>query len=60
MSRRGLRERLLYFALVPAIVVAVLVLGGFALRTTLRIEPVQPGEDTIATVSCGRIASLKP
>ncbi|AKT37319.1 sensor histidine kinase [Chondromyces crocatus] len=32
------RERLLYFALVPAIVLAVLVLGGIALRTTLQIE----------------------
>jgi len=38
MARRGLRERLLYFALVPAIVLAVLVLGGVALRTTLQIE----------------------
>jgi two-component system, OmpR family, phosphate regulon sensor histidine kinase PhoR len=38
MQRRGLRERLLYFALVPSIVVAVLLLGGIALRTTLQIE----------------------
>jgi two-component system phosphate regulon sensor histidine kinase PhoR len=38
MARRGLRERLLYFALVPAIVIAVLVLGAVALRTTLQIE----------------------
>jgi two-component system, OmpR family, phosphate regulon sensor histidine kinase PhoR len=38
MEARGLRERLLYYALVPAIVVAVLVLGGIALRTTLQIE----------------------
>ena len=38
MKRRNLRERLLYFALVPAIVIAVLVLGGVALRTTLQIE----------------------
>lgn len=38
MARRGLRERLLYFALVPAIVLAVLLLGGIALRTTLQIE----------------------
>ncbi|MDI3286487.1 HAMP domain-containing sensor histidine kinase [Polyangium sp. 15x6] len=38
MQRRGLRERLLYFAIVPAIVFAVLVLGGIALRTTLQIE----------------------
>ena len=38
MARRGLRERLLYFVLVPAIVLAVLVLGGVALRTTVQIE----------------------
>jgi two-component system, OmpR family, phosphate regulon sensor histidine kinase PhoR len=38
MARTGLRERLFYFALVPAVVVAVLVLGGIALRTTLQIE----------------------
>lgn len=34
----GLRERLLFYALVPAIVAAVLLLGGTALRTTLQIE----------------------
>lgn len=33
-----MRERLLYFGLVPAIVVAVLLLGAAALRTTLQIE----------------------
>src|SRR5580700_11056564 len=38
MARRDLRERLLYFTLVPALVLAVLVLGGIALRTTLQIE----------------------
>jgi two-component system phosphate regulon sensor histidine kinase PhoR len=38
MAERGLREKLFYFALVPAIVVAVLVLGGIGLRTTLQIE----------------------
>src|SRR4051812_7548452 len=38
MARRALRERLFYFALVPVIVLAVLVLGGVALRTTLQIE----------------------
>ena len=38
MARRALREKLFYFALVPAIVLAVLVLGGVALRTTLQIE----------------------
>jgi two-component system, OmpR family, phosphate regulon sensor histidine kinase PhoR len=33
-----LRERLLYFVLVPAIALAVLLLGAAALRTTLQIE----------------------
>lgn len=40
-SRSGtgkIRERLLYFVLVPAIGVAVLLLGAAALRTTLQIE----------------------
>jgi two-component system phosphate regulon sensor histidine kinase PhoR len=38
MVSEGTGRRLLYFALVPAIVLAVLVLGGIALRTTLQIE----------------------
>jgi two-component system phosphate regulon sensor histidine kinase PhoR len=38
VARRTLGERLLHFALVPAIVLAVLLLGAFALRTTLQIE----------------------
>lgn len=38
MARRTLGERLLHFVLVPAIVVAVLLLGATALRTTLQIE----------------------
>jgi len=38
MARRRLRERLLYFAIVPSIVLSVLVLGYIALRTTLQIE----------------------
>ena len=38
MARRGLRENLFYVALVPAIVVAILILGGYALRTTVQIE----------------------
>ena len=38
MPRRGLRERLLYFAIVPSIVLSVFVLGYIALRTTLQIE----------------------
>ncbi len=33
-----MRERQLYFVLVPAIVIAILLLGAVALRTTLRIE----------------------
>jgi two-component system phosphate regulon sensor histidine kinase PhoR len=36
--KRELRERLLYFALVPATVLAVMLLGAAALRTTLQIE----------------------
>ncbi len=38
MISEGTGRRLFYFALVPAIVFAVLVLGGIALRTTLQIE----------------------
>ncbi len=38
MARHRLRERLLYFAIVPSIVLSVLVLGYIALRTTLQIE----------------------
>ena len=38
MPRRALREKLFYFALVPAIVVAVVILGVISLRTTLQIE----------------------
>jgi len=38
VPQRGLRERLLYFAIVPSIVLSVLLLGGIALRTTLQIE----------------------
>src|SRR3954468_11091316 len=38
MPRRALTGQLFYFALVPAIVLAVLVLGGVALRTTVQIE----------------------
>src|SRR3954468_9525089 len=38
MPRRALTGQLFYFALVPAIVLAVLVLGAVALRTTLQIE----------------------
>jgi two-component system phosphate regulon sensor histidine kinase PhoR len=38
MPERALREKLFYFALVPTIVLAVLVLGVLSLRTTLQIE----------------------
>ena len=38
MSSEGTSRKLIYFALVPAIVAAVLLLGGIALRTTLQIE----------------------
>ena len=38
MPERALRERLLYFVLTPAIVLAIMVLGWLALRTTLQIE----------------------
>lgn len=36
--KKDLRERLLYFVLVPATLVAVVLLGAAALRTTLQIE----------------------
>ena len=51
MARRGLRERLLYFALLPAIVGAVLVLGAIALRTTLQIEKARQGTVFDATLT---------
>lgn len=38
MPERGLRGRVLYYALVPAIVIAVIVLGAVALRNSLQIE----------------------
>jgi two-component system phosphate regulon sensor histidine kinase PhoR len=38
MAQNTFRQRLLLIALVPAVVLAVLVLGGIALRTTLQIE----------------------
>lgn len=57
-SRLG--ERFLYFALVPAIVVAVLVLGGLALRTTLQIEKArqQTVLDATATLATERVDLL--
>ncbi len=57
-SRLG--ERFLYFALVPAIVIAVLVLGGLALRTTLQIEKArqQTVLDATATLATERVDLL--
>lgn len=37
-GQRAWGQRLLYFALIPAVVMAVLVLGGFALRSTLQAD----------------------
>lgn len=45
------RERFLYFALVPAVIIAVLVLGGFALRTALEIEKARRQTVLDATVT---------
>jgi two-component system phosphate regulon sensor histidine kinase PhoR len=51
MVKRGFRERILYFALVPAIVSAVLLLGAIALRTTLQIEKARQQTVVDATLS---------
>jgi two-component system phosphate regulon sensor histidine kinase PhoR len=51
VARRTLGERLLHFLLVPAIVVAVLLLGAFALRTTLQIEKARQQTVFDATLS---------
>ena len=51
MARRGVGERLLYFVLVPVIVLAVLVLGGVALRTTVQIEKSRRETVLAATVT---------
>ena len=55
-----LRERFFYFALVPAIVIAVLILGGLALRTTLQIEKArqQTVLDATATLATERVDLL--
>src|SRR6187551_880905 len=47
----GQRHRVPYFALVPAIGLAVLLLGGFALRTTLQIEKARQQTVFDATLS---------
>lgn len=55
-----LRARLLYFVLFPAIVIAVLVLGGLSLRTALQIEKArqQTVLDTTATLANERVELL--
>jgi two-component system, OmpR family, phosphate regulon sensor histidine kinase PhoR len=60
MPERALREKLFYFALVPAIVIAVLVLGALSLRTTLRIEQArrQTVFDATLTLADERVDSL--
>lgn len=51
MPRRAFREKLFYFALVPAIVVAVMVLGVLSVRTTGQIERGRRKTVVEATVS---------
>lgn len=51
MSSETAGRKLLYFALVPAIVAAVLVLGGIALRTTLQIEKARQQSVVSATLA---------
>ncbi len=55
-----LRERLIYFVIVPAVIVAVLVLGGLAVRTNLRIERArrQTLLDATATLASERATLL--
>jgi two-component system phosphate regulon sensor histidine kinase PhoR len=60
MEERSLRDRILYFVLVPAIVLAVCVLGWLALRTTLQIERArrQTVLDATLTLATERVALL--
>src|SRR4051812_26957779 len=60
MPERARREKLFYFALVPAIVLAVLVLGVLSLRTTLQIERArrQTVFDATLTLADERVDSL--
>ncbi len=60
MPHWALREKLLYFALVPAIVLAVLVLGVYSLRTTGQIERArrQTVVDATLTLADERVDSL--
>jgi two-component system phosphate regulon sensor histidine kinase PhoR len=60
MPYRARREQLFYFALVPAIVLAILVLGGLSLRTTMKIEKArrQSVVDATLTLADERVDSL--
>ncbi|MFO0618166.1 MAG: HAMP domain-containing sensor histidine kinase [Polyangiaceae bacterium] len=60
-SRSDRTTKLLYFGLVPAIVVAVLMLGGFALKTTLRIEKARQQSvlDATWTLASERVNGLE-
>src|ERR1700761_5505375 len=60
MPERGRREKLTYFALVPAIVLAVLVLGGLSLRSASQIERArrQTVFDATLTLADERVDSL--
>ncbi len=58
--RRAWGQRLLYFALIPAVLLAVLVLGSLALRTTLQADRArtQAVVDVTATLAAERAAIL--
>jgi two-component system phosphate regulon sensor histidine kinase PhoR len=60
MPARARRDRIFYFALVPAIVLAILVLGGLSLRTTMKIEKArrQTVVDATLTLADERVDSL--
>ena len=60
MPERARREKLFYFALVPAIVLAVLVLGGLSLRSASQIERArrQTVFDATLTLADERVDSL--
>ncbi len=53
-SKKDLRERLLYLLLVPAIIVAVVLLGVAALRTTLQVEKARQQTVLDATLSLAK------
>jgi two-component system phosphate regulon sensor histidine kinase PhoR len=60
VREQPLRERLLYFVLTPAIVIAIMVLGWLALRTTLQIEKArqQTVLDATLTLAAERVEVL--